>query len=89
MTANPQLMVGAVVFKISVLQNEKEEALTTSVWIGLVVKHHGTQFFLLYISTEQILCQTQSISACRNGVTTGSGGTSRPGPLSTGTSPNL
>lgn len=45
MTANPQLMVGAVVFKISVLQNEKEEALTTSVWIGLVVKHHGTQFF--------------------------------------------
>lgn len=89
MTGNPQLMVGAVVLKISVLQNEKEEALTTSVWIELVVKHHRTLFFLRCILTEQILCQTQSISACSNGVTTGSGGTSRPGPLSTGTSPNL
>lgn len=38
-------MVGAVVFKISILQNEKEEALTTSVWIELVVKHHWTLFF--------------------------------------------
>lgn len=32
-------------FKISVLQNEKEEALTTSVWIELVVKHHQQHFF--------------------------------------------
>lgn len=45
MTANPQLMVGAVVFKISVLQNEKEEALTTSVWLELVVKHHQTLIY--------------------------------------------
>lgn len=49
MRANPQLMVGAVVFKISALQNEKEEALTTSVWIELVVKHHRTLIFNVHI----------------------------------------
>lgn len=37
-------------FKISVLQNEKEEALTTSVWIELVVKRHRMDFCF------QILC---------------------------------
>lgn len=31
-------------FKISVLQKEKDEALTTSVWIELVVKHRRLDF---------------------------------------------
>lgn len=78
-------------FKISVLQNEKEEALTTSVWIELVVQRHQLHFCfpLFCCSGEPVWCLSWSLSSCSNGVTTGSAGTSRPGPLCTGTSPNL
>lgn len=76
-------------------QNEKEEALTTNVWIEMVIFHisfvANVSFFLSLLSNNgQFMhlngSQAYSVSVCSNGVTTGSGGTSRPGRLCMATS---
>lgn len=88
------LPIAAQVFQITLSltispQNEKEEALTTSVWIEMVTTHsthqlHSDAFYHSEFSKWE--AKSDSISLCSNGVTTGSDGISHPGQLCMGTS---